>query len=152
MKLHSLSFQSQQIHDEIEEKFSGLPAGSEIALIDKYAPISVNVHIPEPDNMTSYRQKAFLKLREFSLDQRDIVIPLLPNAGTDSTKFKLTVPGNHPMYKPGKIETSYLFAFELAFAMTIHKAQGRTISSVVLALSSGPSKFQQMVLCCIFKG
>ena len=76
---------------------------------------------------------------------------LLPNAGIDSTEPKLTVQACHPMYKSGK-NSSYISAFELAFALTIHKVRGRTFSSVILAHSSRPTKFQQMVLsalCCI---
>ena len=97
--LHSSSFSSDVIYNEINEKFHNLPAGSEITLTDQYIPISVNVQIHVPDTLSCYKQKTFAKLKEFSLDPHDIVIPLLPNAGTDSTKYKLTVPGCHPMYK-----------------------------------------------------
>ena len=34
--------------------------------------------------------------------------------------------------------------------MTIHKAQGRTITSVVIAQSPRPSKFQQMVFSALY--
>ena len=81
-----------------------------------------------------------------SWGQREIVSLLLPNAGIDSTELKLTVQACHPMYKSGKNKSSYISAFELAFALTIHKVRGRTFSSVILAHSSRPTKFQQMVL------
>ena len=35
-------FQSQEIHDEEEEKVEGLPPSSEIALVDKYVPICIS--------------------------------------------------------------------------------------------------------------
>ena len=34
-------FQSQEIHDDEEEKVEGLPPSSEIALVDKYVPIRI---------------------------------------------------------------------------------------------------------------
>ena len=86
-------------------------------------------------------QKKFANLQAFSLDNYSIIILLLPNGGMDSIRFKPAVPGCHPMYKIRK----NLLAFELTFAMTIDNAHGRTILSVILPLSSRPSKFQPMV-------
>ena len=65
VKLHSLSFESQKIHNEIEDQVRGLPPGSEITLVKKYILISINIHIAQPANITSSRQRAFDKLREF---------------------------------------------------------------------------------------
>ena len=150
MTLHSLSFASKEIEANIHNNFHHLPPGSEITLTGDNTPIAVNVKIHIPENPTKYKSEALERLRQFSLHEDDIIIPLLPNTGTDSTRFKFTVPGNHPRYKPGRIETSYVYAFELALAMTIHKAQGRTISSVILALSPRPSKLQQMVFSALY--
>ena len=60
-----------------------------------------------------------------------------------------TVQG-HNAFSVGKVETSPTFTFELAFAMTVHKAQGRTISRVVLALSMHPLKTSRMSYASIF--
>jgi hypothetical protein len=43
-----------------------------------------------------------------------------------------------------------MFPLDLAFAMTIHKAQGRTIPKVILALESRPSYNLQMEFPAIF--
>jgi ATP-dependent exoDNAse (exonuclease V) alpha subunit len=43
-----------------------------------------------------------------------------------------------------------LFPLELAFAMTIHKAQGRNMPKVILALESRPSYNLQMEFPAIF--
>ena len=44
----------------------------------------------------------------------------------------------------GKVETADIFQFELAFAMTVHKAQGRTLPKVILALSNRANGRNQM--------
>ena len=52
-------------------------------------------------------------------------------------------------YNPFRVTVKPLFAFDIGFAMTIHKAQGQTLKSVVLTLSSRPNKIQEMKLASI---
>ena len=42
------------------------------------------------------------------------------------------------------------FPFDLAFSITVHKAQGRTISRVVVDLSSHPTASTQMTFASVF--
>jgi hypothetical protein len=48
------------------------------------------------------------------------------------------------------VKTKELFPYELAFSMTIHKAQGRTIPKVVLALSHHENNNFQMKYAHIY--
>ena len=54
------------------------------------------------------------------------------------------------LYPVATAEVCEIFPFDLAFSMTVHKAQGRTIPRVVLDLTSHPSDFSQMEFAAIF--
>jgi len=43
-----------------------------------------------------------------------------------------------------------IFPFDLAFSMTVHKAQGRTIPRVIVDLTSRPTHLSQMKFAAIF--
>ena len=47
-------------------------------------------------------------------------------------------------------EVSEPFPFDLAFSMTVHKAQGRTIKRVVLDLTNHPTHYSRMEFAAIF--
>ena len=47
-------------------------------------------------------------------------------------------------YKPSHVYTKRAFPFELGFSITVHKAMGKTIDKVILALSNRPNRFSQI--------
>ena len=47
-------------------------------------------------------------------------------------------------YQPSHVYTTRPVLFELGFSITIHKAMGKTIDKVILALSDRPSRFSQI--------
>ena len=53
-------------------------------------------------------------------------------------------------YKPSYVKIRNIFPFDLGFSMTIHKAQGRTLISVILALSERPTHKTQIDYCEFF--
>ena len=53
-------------------------------------------------------------------------------------------------YYPSKIRVSTYFPFELGFSMTIHKAQGRTMKKVMLALSEHPVAICKLTWSAIY--
>ena len=67
-----------------------------------------------------------------------------------SSRKWYTAPGSFPAYGPSRIRTSLLFAHDLSFALTVRKAQGQTLNSVVLCLSQRPTKAQQMVFSAMY--
>ena len=56
----------------------------------------------------------------------------------------------HSLTGVGKVKTRDLFPYELGFAMTVHKAQGRTIPRVVLALAHRDNANVQMKYASIY--
>jgi len=61
-----------------------------------------------------------------------------------------TVPPCDEFMSVGRVGIVPQFPFEMAFAMTIHKAQGRTIPRVVLALSEHVNPYSRMNFSSIF--
>ena len=112
-------------------------------------PISVNV-IPIPlDGKKSlafqHRAQGTIRsiLHKHSIatnSQNNPVIALVPGLFSTSLKpQEYTIPGFSMSYGPSRVTMKNTFCFDLAFAMTVHKAQGWTLSRVVLALSAGPN-------------
>ena len=55
-----------------------------------------------------------------------------------------------PLTPIATAQTFDIFPFDLAFAMIVHKAQGRTIHRVIIDLTSHPTKISQMKFAAIF--
>ena len=54
------------------------------------------------------------------------------------------------LYPVATAEVCEIFPFDLAFSITVHKAQGRTIHRVVLDLTSHPTDFCLMEFAAVF--
>ena len=147
--LHSLSFATEAIANEIVQLCVSKPYGSEIFLENEYCPLSVNVHVPESTNDSTHASSCQEHLKQYSLDNSAIVIPLPPNKTKVEPRKSTVIPDPSPV-PIGRIFTTAPFPFELAFAMTIHKAQGRTLENVIIAISQRPSTFQQMCFPSVY--
>ena len=102
--------------------------------------------------VSTRRQLQLNQLQQFSIVQDELVLPITtaiaPSDGKKDKKFN---------YKTGNIispiataEVSQPFPFDLAFAITVHKAQGRTMNRVVVDLSSHPTYITQMNFAAVF--
>ena len=145
MTTHSLTFANPEQYDKIKQLTEGpdaLPHGSEIILDDP--PLAVNMIIdPSLDDkpVTSRRQRQLDALREYSLpDYPDkIVVPLVASksfasSGSQKTSKWTSYLTSDRIFPLASAVLSDVFPYELAFAMTVHKAQGRTIHRVVADL------------------
>lgn len=72
-----------------------------------------------------------------------VVIPLLPGAAK-ITEGVLVHGGSG--YPASRLQVTARFPVELSFAITVNKAQGRTIDNVILALSEKPTRISNMGL------
>ena len=71
-----------------------------------------------------------------SLVKDKVVIPLTSTTGGSRKHSRVLVKGgNNYDWGPSKVEVKYIIPFELGFSMTLHKAQGRTLDSIILCLS-----------------
>ena len=137
VRLHSLMIRTRQAKDWLEAQQQSLPPGSVISLLEP--PLAVNVELFYNDNeVDNARRKAW---KGPTLIKDRVVIPLLKGNRSWYNKEKndhcfFIRPGKIPMgYPISKIQNYPLFPFDLAFAMTFHKAQGRTLEQIILVLS-----------------
>ena len=156
---HSLTFATPEDEQYASEQASLLPFGSIITLPNP--PLSVNVAIVEPapadlERMSNrsrcISEQRMHALRKLSLYPNDPSQPIvIPITATSKTKGKMfTIPGLRQRYASSRVFLQPLFNYDLAFSMTIHKAQGRTLERVVLALSCHPNYIQRMTFASIY--
>jgi hypothetical protein len=154
---HSLSISNPLQVQAIQDAMSTLQKGSEIVL--QSPPDAINVIIqPALDGKapSKRRLKQLEILRKHAIVDVDcdtvgaIIIPILPSKrqGNDS-KSEHSVKTKSIFSPLAKVTIQNIFSFDLAFAMTVHKAQGRTIPRVILALDSRPMHYSQMVFASV---
>ena len=149
---HSISFENALDLDIIKGHINGpnkLPYGSEIEVQE---PISLNMIVPESFDGKPISDKRRLQLNElqkFSISSESIIIPI--------TRYKKFSNANTFSYKTDNLfnpiataEVFNIFPFDLAFSMTVHKAQGRTIPKVVIYLFSDLTKYTEIHFASIF--
>ena len=83
-----------------------------------------------------------------------IVVPIMKSSISDQEQFNKKNFYNYhtgcPFHPIARLQAFETFSFDLAFSMTVHKAQGRTISRVVVDLNSCPMHYLQMEFPSIF--
>ena len=131
MKLHK---NSKVKHSKSKEQLKKQMHGSIISL--DFAPLSVNVELFCKD------EKKLKNWKRESLVKDKVVIPLKSTTGGTRKHNKVLIKGggNHYDWGPSYAEVKYVIPFELGFSMTLHKAQGRTLDSIILCLSKHPKK------------
>ncbi|EJK60414.1 hypothetical protein THAOC_19240, partial [Thalassiosira oceanica] len=141
IRYHSVSFEKPEKNNALQRQIETTPAGGTIILDEP--PDYINVEMfPDQEGDTEEERQKKKKLRQQwtygSLENTGdkIVIPV--SAKGSYIKFKREVVGGSAGYKPSSAVLQDHFPLELAFAMTVHKAQGRTIKKLILAISEHP--------------
>jgi hypothetical protein len=152
--LHLITFATLEELDRVTELTTGpnkLPYGSEIEI---QLPRSINVLIDKSldDKPVSVKQRQQLdQLMQKSLDTQELILPIKPEMGKGELKyhtFKYFT--NDPQFPMSKVSCKELFPYDLAFSMTVHKAQGRTIHRVVVDLTQYPTSYGRHSYPAIF--
>jgi hypothetical protein len=132
VRCHSLSFDSCEKEVEFHELVANAKAGEIPSLPLRLRPEAVNVELA--DLSEEIRQK-WLQ-RHLSLLPDKAVIPLRCRRKFSKAPKPIIVPGApNGECKCSKIRVKNYFPVELGFAITIYKAQGKTIPKVILAIS-----------------
>ena len=164
IKLHSLTPASSQQRQQLDT-LSSMPSGSLITL--DQPPLTVNVVLQgkttSSDIIKHKLDGTFQMLRSCSIDTDSSGNPVIPifqgssamnplhyEKNLITSPKKITIPGETGLYGPSSVTITQIFPFDLAFAMTVHKAQGRTLSSVVLCLSQRLNPLHQMTRNAIY--
>ena len=121
-------------------------------------PTYVNIVVHERDssaNLSQKKEKQIKILQKFSdlmsverSTSEDIIIPLSSKKGKDSIKY--TFQPYEDCATLCQVRMRQAFPYDLAFAMTVHKAQGRTISRVVVDIREHPTKLSSMHYAAVF--
>ena len=122
IKYHSIVPQDEEQSKIIENHLNNTPFGTVLYLEEP--PYAVNVEIVNVNKN---------KWKTFSICTNKTVIPILQNRSYSKWKKRQIMGGEN--YQPSRVEVRPLFPLEPGIAITIHKAQGRTIQKVILSLS-----------------
>ena len=170
---HSLVLDNSAIDtNDIMDQITGpnkLPHGSEIVLSEP--PIAVNMKLAramddkEPSRVKKMQTQA---LKHHCLNKESTHITMMDSSDnldgftedgnliisisekSDKTKTLKMKNGSPLLGHVSEVKVTPILAFDLAFAMTVHKAQGRTIKRVVLALDSRSLHRNQLEYASIF--
>ena len=160
LRAHSITFSTLEELQRIQELLEGPnapPYGSEIEIKE---PLSVNfVVLPSLDDkpvseVRKCQLAALQKLTEAmpTNDDNEIVIPLTTNMqpGMNSDWDEFSYFTNNLLTPIATARVRNPFPFDLGFAMTVHKAQGRTIRRVVLDLTEHSNHYTKMKFAAVF--
>ena len=152
--LDSMNFSNSKEFKRIKNLISGpdkLPFGTEIEI---EPPISVNVKVSptlDDKDISPRRQSQLDCLQSFSIVDDHIVLPITKSMAGYGAKYKTySYASGNPFSPLSKVKVSECFPYDLAFSMTVHKAQGRTISRVVLDLTDFPSAFGRIKFAALY--
>ena len=160
IKAHSLTFATEEELHRVQNLLQARDAPSFGTEIEIEQPLSVNfVVIPSLDGkpVSALRSAQMDMLRTITMPMSsdtsgDIVIPVTANmCQTDSSDWsKYTYNTNGMLTPVATAQVLEPFPFDLAFAMTVHKAQGRTIERVVLDLTEHKNHYTCMEFAAVF--
>ena len=128
---HSLGFANPIDMKYFLNKVALATPGDVITLL--HPPLTVNVELNIPKDNADTKPELIKAWTTLSIIKDKIIIAI-PQSSNHSNKIFTIIPGTSH-YKPSRIEISPQFPIEMAFAITVHKAQGQTLDQVILALS-----------------
>jgi hypothetical protein len=132
IRYHSLSFDSAEKDVEFQKLVANAKVGQVLSLPVHLRPEAINVELID---LSDESQQKWLQ-SNLSLLPDKIVIPLPCKRKFAKMPQPIIVPGSpNGKYKCSKVRVKNFFPVEPGFAITIYKAQGRTISKVILAIS-----------------
>lgn len=150
---HSLVLDSSTV-DLVQHQIESLPFGSEIILESPPLAVNMTVQTGLDGKQPSRAKKRQLEaLRKHSvIDQREDDIVITISHKSDKKKSIKMKNGSPLLGNISSVDVTPVFAYDLAFAMTVHKAQGCTMKRVVIALTSRPVHYNQLEYASVFVG
>jgi hypothetical protein len=134
IRYHSIVPLNQNQTDQIKAQTESLPIGSVITLSE--LPLAINVILVDEESGKNEKTKKsnIARWKSHTLVKDRVVVPILPQRYKKNPWDKTIVSGGDG-FLPSRVKIRAHFPIEPAFAITIHKAQGRTINKVILAIS-----------------
>lgn len=152
MRYHSISPGSDEIEDYLMKESQKVPAGGVITL--KKPPEIINVEVfpdleGDDDNTKNLNRRLRQEWTYGRIEEGDegvdgdrrVIIPVAKDSNLKTKSEPVRGAGTArkgTKYHPSSVSLKDHFPLELGFAMTVHKAQGRTIRRLILSLSCHP--------------
>jgi hypothetical protein len=132
IRYHSLSFDTHEKYIQFHNLVANTEVGQVLSLPLNLRPEAINVELI---NLSEETRTKWLQ-SHLSLLPDKVVIPLPCRRKFSKLPKPIIVPGaKNGDYKCSKIRVKNFFPVEPGFAITIYKAQGRTIPKVIVAIS-----------------
>jgi len=152
MRYHSISPGSDEIEKYLLEETSRVPPGGVITL--NKPPEIINVEVfpdleGDDDNTKDLNRRLRREWTHGRIEDGDegedgdrrVIIPVAKDSSLKTKSEPVRgagTAGRGTKYHPSSVSLQDHFPLELGFAMTVHKAQGRTIRRLILSLSCHP--------------
>ena len=145
-KFHSLSFHNEEQEKEVDLLLRSSQPGDIITL--DFEPLTVNAEIYQ-EHLTDEVKKKLVQVAIPGVGQHKIVIPIFKMKKTGKLKPMPTI-FTSKCFTPSRVYIRDMFPLQLGAAMTVDKAQGRTIEKVVACLSCRGNAIVDMDINSIF--
>jgi len=158
VRYHSISFAKEEDTKDFNDKVSESQPGEVIELRKRPDIINVELFPDVPGDSKKQQKDNERKRREWKYgsitDDGKIVIPITPHESKHVKWHHEICRGFGGGYRcrPSKVDCTDHFPIEPAFAVTLHKAQGRTIGKVILSLSEHPNHLLRLKWEALYVG
>ena len=150
---HSIVPVDEMQAEELQNKINSANPGDVITL-DR-APACMNIRLEEEEELkkdkSGLTEECMNKWGQYTIVDGQVVIPVRASKKhwDRGSQTKTIVPGG-PLYLPSKVNIYSHFPVELSFVITAHKAQGRTLENVILAISERHARGSNMSYVSIY--
>jgi hypothetical protein len=155
---HSILLANKAQQDFLKAQLAQAQPGDIITLTEPPATVNVvlvneEMTLKEDEEDTAKkkaeRKKSIAAWKDITLVKGRVVIPILPKRKNRDLWEPTTVKGGDG-FRPSKIQIKRHFPLEPGFAITVLKAQGRTLRRVILALSKREQHFVNLKYAGIY--
>ena len=132
IKLKTIQFNCINRQNAFIQEYNNAAPGDEICL--DYPPDFLT-YIPYPEDEDFHRQ--WIHKNWPTLDEsKQHVLLVLPKSSSNYNKYKTYPIQGNAVDGPSSVQICPIFSFQMGFAQTLHKGQGRTIPYVILSLQN----------------
>ena len=149
VKYHSLEFRNDEQLDEymIQAHKDADYCPDQVNYITlQEPPQAINVQLQDTRSLSENQQTCFQQMKMMvsaDVQSENFIFPIFPSAKRKAETVDIPI-NNKAEFQCFRTERVPYFPLEAAFALTVHKVQGKTMNYEMLAISSRPNRQLQM--------